>query len=280
MSIGEIAVGGAIDVLAAFLNSGKKDDCPIAKKGETDSDKSKFSTIWQIAALALTAAATAVSSKMLTKQMEIAKQYLSISKSWRSWYKSGFAPLEDMELAEVKANQPTVPYYDAAVGRARALIRVRMDQKADMERAIRCTTQYQTGARQKILYLGMKQQAQNLATMSTMARKQERSRCLILDEWKWNLALQALNRGHDLQSQNARMGALAGSIFGDLAAGAAEGSAYFLGYALNKRETNYPVRQKEDTLTRQNRAASTGAPYTGQSGLTNQSGLNRPQMVP
>jgi hypothetical protein len=209
------------------------EDCePL--KGETDADMLQFGIIWQVAAAGLAAASAVVAGIMITKQFEIAKQYLSISQGWREWYNRGFKPLEDKEMEEVMARKPVTPYYDMAVGRARTLGRFLLQGRA--AKALRCVSQYQTGLKMAYLRDEMIVTAETLTSMSDLGYRREQDRVESEAADDITRALGTLNRGRDMASTTVEFGAMAGGIYSDMATGAGEGFLKFLGYALMKRE--------------------------------------------
>jgi hypothetical protein len=208
---------------------------PISGPG--DNDKLQFGIIWQAAALGLTAISAIASGIMLGKQIEIAKQYLAISQGWHDWYFGGYVPLEDREVAEITVRGPTKPFYDAAVGRAKALGELAVRTMA--EDTIRCTSQYSTGLRQARLRDAMITGAEALSTMADVGYRTERDRVIGEDAENYARKLQVLNRGREMAADIIKGGNLAAGIFGDLAQAGGANFMAFLGYALKKKETDY-----------------------------------------
>jgi hypothetical protein len=206
-------------------------------KGANDGDALQFGLIWQIAAVGLSAVAAVVSGIMLGKQMEIARQYLAISQGWHDWYNQGFRPLEDQECDEVMAYGPETPFYDSAVGRARALGRLLL--RGEAGKALRCTSAYQTGLRQALLRDAMIANAETLATLSDLGWRMERDRTVAMDALNYSRKLAVLNRGREMAAGILSGGTLAAGIFSDLGKGGAANFTEFLGYALTKKKTDY-----------------------------------------
>jgi hypothetical protein len=203
-------------------------------KGAGDEDALKFGMIYQVAAAALAAASAVVSGVMAAKQLEIAKQYLAISRGWRDWHVRGYVPLEDAEAAEAMAFLPEKPFYDTAVARARALGKIAV--RDAVRRRIRCATAYQTGLRAAALRDAMVAEGEILASMSDAGWRHERDRVRTLDAAGYNRRLQVLNRGREIAASNVNVGLLAGGMFHELSRNGGEGFLEFLGYALEKRK--------------------------------------------
>ena len=210
--------------------------------GETNTGRSFWSSLWNIAAAALAVANALASAKMAAEQLELAELYLRIARNWRDWYNAKYKPLEDQELAEIWAETPAAPHYDAAVGRAlataRFLLRNRLFQR------MRGTPQYATGLRGAFVVEETIIQGQALAASAALGWRNEEARLEARDDRRWKRREAAVNRGRDLMADNISYGRLAMNVFGDLAdqAGqAAAGLVYGLAYNSARRDTYMPT---------------------------------------
>ena len=213
---------------------------PGPLRGENDAGRSARAILWDVAATALAILNTVTAARMAAKQMDLAKRYLSIAQGWHSWYNSNFVPLEDQELDEAMNLPKAVPYFDAAVGRARASARFAL--RGRVQTRIRTTSQYATGLRGARLKEELIGQALALTMAEALGRRNEQARVDALDDRRWKRREQVVNRGRNLMADNVRFGQLAMGIYGDLGRQAAEGAAgamTWLGYSSARQNTVY-----------------------------------------
>jgi hypothetical protein len=212
-------------------------------RGQTDAGRMIMSVVWQVAAAVLAATNAATSSHIASKQFDLAQQYYRISRNWRDWYNSGYIPLEDKEVAEVKADVKATPYYDIAVGRALALAKSSLKGRGLAE--IQCYSQYETGAVSYRLKRATEEMARIYSVSMAQGYRNERARVDALSDFMWKKKEQVVARGRDMMSRNVIYGQFAGQIYGSLskqAATAAQGYMRFLGYSLERMNTRYPER--------------------------------------
>jgi hypothetical protein len=210
-------------------------------RGETDVGRTLIGTIWQVAAAALTVANTAVSASIASKQMELAKDYYQIAKNWRDWYNSGFKPLEDKEIEEVTAEAKVEPFYDIAIGRAIALGKNALKNKA--YESIKCLSCYETGAQASRFKKYFEVSNRIIGSAASLGYRNERDRVTARELRRWTRKEQVISRGRDMASSNVSFASIAGKIFGSLAAqaGKAAGGYFgFLGYSQERMPTRYP----------------------------------------
>lgn len=212
------------------------------KKGESNSGKNALGLVWTLLALGVAGYSVASALNTSTKQFDIAKRYLEISEWWRDYYNSVFAPWEDKELEEIQELLDEEPEYDVAIGRTRTAARLRF--KGLDYQNIRCTSEYCTGLRAALLKDAALAEATATAALSNLGRQNEQAWIAARNDLRWKKILAVINRGRDMIAENVRFTSLAFGIFGDLtkqAAASAGGAMGFFGYALNRKETQYPV---------------------------------------
>lgn len=219
------------------------------RKGESDGGKNELGLIWTLLALGVAGYSIVSALNTSSKQFDIAKRYLDISEWWRDYYKSVFAPWEDKELEEVQKLFDEEPEYDVAIGRTRTAARLRF--KGLDYQNIRCTSEYCTGLRAALLKDAALAEATATAALSNLGRQNEQAWVEARNDLRWKKILAVINRGRDMIAENVRFTNLAFGIFGDLtkqAAASAGGAMGFFGYALNRKETQYPVLASQTVM--------------------------------
>lgn len=213
--------------------------------GATDNGRGIVATLMNAAAIAAATTSTAAAIQMADLQWDIAKQYLDISKWWREYYNTVYRPVEDQELAEAWALPFTPPIYDTAMGRAQTFARLQFAGVAD--KSVQCTSPYCTGLRSALLKDVMNAEAAAVAAAANLGYRNERAYVTARDDVRWKRREQVLNRGRDMTANNVQFSSLAAGIFGDLGkqAGAAAGGALkYLGYQMNRNETQFPTMMR------------------------------------
>lgn len=211
-------------------------------KGVTNTGKSLFGSIMDVAAVAVAGYNTAMAIQIADLQYEIAKDYLDIAKWWRRFYNDVYRPLEDIELAEAWALEPEEPMYDITIGRHKNYARLQYRGIAD--KTIQCTSPYCTGLRGALLKDVMTAEATTLAALSNMGYRSERAYVEARNAVRWERRREVLNRGRNMIAGNINFSNMAYGIFGNLGSQAQAGAAgamRYLGYSWNKNETQYPM---------------------------------------
>lgn len=211
-------------------------------KGESDSGKNALALIWAALALGVAGYTTAAAIDTATQQYNIAKRYLDIAEWWRDFYNTVYAPWENVELEEAEALEEEEPEFDITVGRTRTFSRLKF--KGLDYQNIRCTSEYCTGLRAALLKDAALAEATAVAASSNLGYQNELAWIEARNDLRWKKILAVINRGRDMIADNVRFSSLAFGIFGDLtkqAAASAGGAMNFVGYALNRKETQYPV---------------------------------------
>lgn len=211
------------------------------RTGQSDSGKNAIGIIGQLAALAVAGYTTAVAITLANKQHEIAKDYLEMSEWWRDYYNSVYRPWEDREIADLNDWNTVEPEYDITMGQTRTTARI---QFKNMDyTGIRCTSEYCTGLREAMLKDAHLAEAAATAAMSNVGYQNEKAWVEARNDARWKRILAVLNRGRDMIAENINFMSLSYGIYADLGEQAmqtAGGAIGFLGYARNRRETQYP----------------------------------------
>jgi hypothetical protein len=208
--------------------------------GETDAGKTAVSLVWRAAAAAAAAAQSAAAAYISYKQFEIAKMMLDIARWWREWYEAAYAPLEDKEVEELYALKEYEPNFDLAMGRGKATVRAVL--KGVLDRTMRCTSQYDTGLRKRILLETLKTEAEAVALGAAAGYRFERDRTDKLNMSRWGRFLGTVARGRDISAKAVSYGAFAArtySSLGDVAAQGVNGLLRLVGYADARRPVRY-----------------------------------------
>jgi hypothetical protein len=216
-------------------------ECGIVKPGQTDSGRMMSGTVWQVASAALLAVNTAISYELSKKQFDLAMRYYQISRSWRDWYNTGFAPLEDKELDEVIKEPAHPAYYDTAIGRASALFKLQI--KESFASVARCTSQYDSGLRATALVDMSKVYGTSVTLGENYGYRGERAHFQAMDDLRWGHKETVMARGRNMIAQNAVYGDLAAGIYDALNKRAGEIISdlnYFLGYAQRRTRSLRP----------------------------------------
>ena len=209
-------------------------------RGENNTGRATRAALWDAAALAMAVLNSVTAARMASRQMDLARRYLAIARGWHAWYNANFVPLENQELDEALALPKATPYFDAAIGRARASARFAL--RGRLLARLRTTSQYATGLRGARLKEELIGQAVALTAAEALGRRNEQARVNILDERRWKRREQVINRGRNLMADNVRFGQLAMGIYGDLGRQAAQGAAgamFALGYNPARENTIY-----------------------------------------
>ncbi len=209
--------------------------------GQTDEGKGAVALLLQLAAIAVAGINTAAAIEMAMKQYDIANRYLNISKWWRNFYNTAYKPVEDQELEEARNLKLPKAIYDTARGRAKTYARI--EAKGDAENAMMCTSEYCTGLRAALLKDEIEKEMAMAVALDQLGYRNERAYLEARDDVIWRRKYNTVKRGRDLLAETINFGQLSFGIFGDLgrAAGQAAGGAMrFLGYARERRETQYP----------------------------------------
>ena len=234
--------------------------------GESNLSRSNSGMLWNLAAIAVAGLNTAAAIEMADLQYDIAKQYLDIAKWWRNYYNNTFRPCEDVELTEAWTLPQEQPLYDTAIGRHKTFARIQFKGIAD--KSIRCTSAYCTGLRGALLKDAIGSEAAALSALANLGYRNERTYVETLNDLRWRRKESVVHRGRNMIANNIQFSDFAAGIFGDLgrqAAASAGGAIRFLGYNMNRQDTQYPTLMRgvpERTAVETRRASVTSAAPT------------------
>lgn len=232
--------------------------------GESDSGKSWAEYILYGAAIAVAGLNTAMAIRIADLQIDLAKLYLKIAKGWRNHYNSTYKPIENEERNEAGSFQKYTPNFDVAIGRSRTYARVQMGD--NLERQMRCTSAYCTGARKGIMRDVAITEANALSSAMGMGYRNERAYAEARNDLIWNRKVDVVNRGRGLAANNVKFANLAFGIYGDLgnqARAGVTGALRYIGYENNRNDTVYPSvgRHVDEYVEPQTRSMRQVYPY-------------------
>lgn len=210
-------------------------------RGLSNSDKGTVGQIWQGLTALLAAYNTAQAIEIAGKQFDIAKMYLRMAQDWHDYHKNVFEPIEDIELQEAKEFEIDDPIYDTRIGRAQVLSHIKYMGKA--YDAIKCTSEYCTGLRNKRIRDMFIAEARDQAQMAGLGYRTEQAYIQQRDELRWKMLMNVVRRGRGLQTQPLKFSSLSYDIYGDqrnMAFNGMNDALYGLGWMMERRSTDYP----------------------------------------
>lgn len=215
----------------------------MAIEGITDDGIITAANIAKVAAVAVAVLNTNAAIEMAEKQEAMAKNYLRISEEQDDYYYNVYVPCEDSELAEACSAPLYKKHTDIQVGRYKNTVRNQMIGQP--QKAIQCISRYCTGKRAATIKDAVMAEASALSSAANLGRRYEDQYADAKDDLRWARRSEALARGRDMMSQAVNFAGFAYGLFGrlgDQAAKGAAGAISYLGYANNRNETEYPMR--------------------------------------
>lgn len=241
----ESIIGDKLPFGLAFKKAAKvsADSPRCLNEGVTDAGIVKSAKWKAIINGAMLVANVANGIRIASLQRELSKLYLKMAQQQRGYYNEKYKPLEIDTINEVMG----IPLYKRkdSFHAGQAVLSVRGAVAGKLSQAMSCTGRYCTGTRAKILNDMLTEQVAMELSAEQFAHRYNDREEITMNNLRWEKREQLLKLGRNLPAEVSSYASLASGVFsslGDQIGKASEGMAGFLGYVLNRGDTQYPPR--------------------------------------
>lgn len=192
----------------------------------------------RLAALANATQAVAIA----IKEYELGDKYYRISNDWLKYYRTKFAPIEEIELDETFKLKDAEPEYEVARGRARAVAWLAF--KGKLGEITRCLSRYCTGLRQDMVLELSAGVADAVAMADGLGYRNERAYIESYNDRNYQKTMNTIRRGRNFPGQSVSLAKNTTGIYGDLwdqAWAGLNNAGMYLGYMSVRNATRYPT---------------------------------------